>query len=90
MHSREKLDEIIGALATQPLTRTCYRVVKYEDFSTKSPPDPLYSLGPDVNGQRFTSKDVPPALYISEDYITVIAEKSGCIARRNSAGQSCH
>jgi RES domain-containing protein len=77
MHPHEKLDEIIGALVTQTLTRTCYRVVKYEDFSTKIPPDPLYSLGPGANGQRFTPKGGPPALYISEDYITAIAESLG-------------
>ena len=77
MYPHEKLDKIIATLPTQTLTRTCYRVVKYEDFSIKTPPDPLYSLGPGTNGQRFTPKGGPPALYISEDYITAIAESLG-------------
>jgi hypothetical protein len=42
MHPHEKLDEIIDALTTQTLTRTCYRVVKYEDFLTKIPPEADY------------------------------------------------
>lgn len=35
---------------------------------------PLYTLGPGVNGQRFTPKGGPSALYVAEDPVTALAE----------------
>jgi hypothetical protein len=70
MRPTDQLPQIIANLPVQPLKRLCYRVVDFAVLTTFDPMTPLYTLGPGKNGQRFTPKNGPNALYVSEDSIT--------------------
>jgi RES domain-containing protein len=74
MHPEAGLPAIIAALPVQPYNGTCYRLVDFAVLTGYDPMMPLYTLGPGQNGQRYTPKGGPNALYAAEDVVTAHAE----------------
>lgn len=68
------LPKIITNLPLRPYNRPCYRVVDFAILTGFNPMMPLYTLGPGYNGQRYTPKGGPNALYVAEDIMTAQAE----------------
>ncbi|MBZ0189464.1 MAG: RES family NAD+ phosphorylase [Candidatus Obscuribacterales bacterium] len=72
MRPEAALPAAIAALPLQDYNGRCYRIV---DFATLTGSMiPLYTLGPGKNGQRYTPKFGPNALYVAEDIVTAQAE----------------
>jgi RES domain-containing protein len=74
MHPEADLPDIIARLPVHPYKATCYRLVDFAVLTGYDPMMPLYTLGPGMNGQRYTPKAGPNALYVSEDVVTAHAE----------------
>lgn len=70
----DKLPAIIAELPLEPYIGTCHRLVDFAVLTRFNPMIPLYTLGPGKNGQRYTPKGGPPAIYAAEDIITALAE----------------
>ncbi|HEY9773157.1 MAG TPA: RES family NAD+ phosphorylase [Planktothrix sp.] len=69
-----QLPAIITALPTIPYQRACHRIVDFAILTAFDPMMPLYTLGPGLNGQRYTPIGGPTALYVAEDLVTALAE----------------
>ena len=74
MYPADQLSTIIQGLPSQPMVKNCFRVVNYAALTASKPMRPLYMLGPGLNGQRYTPKNGPNALYVAEDLITAQSE----------------
>ncbi|MHC9542844.1 MAG: RES family NAD+ phosphorylase [Vulcanimicrobiota bacterium] len=74
MHPATDLPAIITTLPLMPYKQACYRIVDFATLTRFAPMMPLYLLGPGVNGQRYTPKGEPSALYVAEDPVTALAE----------------
>lgn len=74
MYSAVDLPAIIKSLPLVHCKQTCYRIVDFATLTGFAPMVPLYTLGPGVNGQRYTPKGGPSALYVAEDPVTAQAE----------------
>ncbi len=74
MYSTDQLSTIIPGLPSQPMVKNCFRVISFTALTKSQPIMPLYVLGPGMNGQRYTPKNGPNALYVAEDLITAQAE----------------
>ncbi len=74
MHLEADLPAIISGLPVQPYQGTCYRLVDFAVLTGYDPMMPLFTLGPGQNGQRYTPKGGPNALYAAEDLVTAHAE----------------
>lgn len=74
MHPAANLPAIVTALPLIAYKQTCYRIVDFAILTAFDPMMPLYTLGPGKNGQRYTPKGGPSALYVAEDPITAQAE----------------
>lgn len=74
MHPATDLSAIIATLPLIPYKQACYRIVDFATLTKFAPMMPLYLLSPGVNGQRYTPKGGPSALYMAEDPVTALAE----------------
>lgn len=74
MHPEAQLPGIITGLPLIAYTGTLHRLVDFATLTGYDPMMPLYTLGPGRNGQRYTPKGGPSALYAAEDVITAQAE----------------
>lgn len=74
MHQKAQLAKILAILPNPSLSRYFYRSVDNSAMHSTKPPNPLYSLGPGVRGQRYTPIGGPPALYVSNKPYTAFAE----------------
>ncbi len=70
MHPAAVLQAIITKLPLVPYKQACYRIVDFATLTGFDPMMPLYTLGPGVNGQRYTAKGGPTSLYVAEDPVT--------------------
>lgn len=76
MHARSRLDAVLNNLPNPRLTGTFFRSVNHNALHSRQPPDLLFSLGPGVEGQRFTQVGGPPALYLANGAQTAYAEST--------------
>src|SRR5271156_6414753 len=74
MHPEASLPAIIAGLPVQPYNGSCYRLVDFAALTGYDSMIPLYTLGPGKQGQRYTPKGGPNALYAAEDIVTAPAE----------------
>lgn len=74
MHPQNSLPAIIAGLPLIKLRKTLHRVVDSAALNSLSPMVPLYTLGPGRNGQRYTPRGGPNAIYAAEDQVTALAE----------------
>lgn len=74
MRPEAELPAIIATLPVIPYEGLCYRIVDFATLTGFDPMIPLYTLGPGRNGQRYTPKGGPNALYVAEDINTAHAE----------------
>lgn len=74
MHPEADLPGIIGGLPLIGYTGMLHRLVDFATLTGYNPMLPLFTLGPGKNGQRYTPKTGPSALYAAEDAVTAHAE----------------
>lgn len=74
MHPEASLPGIIASLPLIAYSGTLHRLVDFSTLTGYNPMVPLYTLGPGMNGQRYTPKGGPSALYAAEDVVTAHAE----------------
>jgi RES domain-containing protein len=86
MHPRKELMMALNAVPRPRLTGVCYRSTAEAAIYSLSPPQPLYSLGPRRTGQRFTPKNGPACLYMSEQFDASYIETHGTAASIASSG----
>lgn len=74
MHQKTQLAKILAILPNPGLSRYFYRSVDNSAMHSTNHPNPLYSLGPGMSGQRYTPIGGPPSLYVSDKAYTAFAE----------------
>ncbi|HEY9681046.1 MAG TPA: RES family NAD+ phosphorylase [Oculatellaceae cyanobacterium] len=74
MHPEAVLPDIIAGLPLREYTGLLHRLVDFATLTRYDPMMPLFTLGPGMNGQRYTPKGGPSALYAAEDVVTAHAE----------------
>jgi len=80
MHDRAKLQAVLAKLKANPIKGIFYRSVPAGALFKFDPPQPLWSLGPGMSGQRFTPIGGPPALYVAESPQTTLYEGNALAA----------
>ncbi len=80
MHDRAKLQAVLAKLITPPIEGVFYRSLPAGALCKFDPPQPLWSLGPSMSGQRFTPIGGPPALYVAESLQTTLYEGNALAA----------
>ena len=80
MYAQKKLSTVLATIPTISIHQSFYRSVDNASFYEYDPPQPLYGLGLGITGARFTPKNGPPALYVSEQPLTTLCEASGIAA----------
>ncbi len=74
MHPEASLPGIIAGLPVITYNGTLHRLVDFATLTGYDPMMPLFTLGPGLNGQRYTPKGGQSALYAAEDIVTAQAE----------------
>lgn len=82
MLSANKLAVVLKKIPSQTLTRNMHRAVDLDKLLSIIPPQPLFALGPGLQGQRFTPKGGPAALYVSEHLTMAFYEANGLFANQ--------
>jgi len=80
MHEKVKLRALLAKLTTPPIEGIFYRSIPAGALYKLDPPQPLWSLGPGMSGQRFTPIGGPPALYVAESPQTTLYEGNALAA----------
>ncbi len=80
MHSKSKLLAVLKTISNPSISGWFYRTVKNSALYSRNPPNPLYSLGPGISGQRYTPPGGPPALYLADEAYTALAEGTHAIS----------
>ncbi len=88
MLSATDLAVVLKKIRSQTLTRSLHRAVDLVKLLSITPPQPLFALGPGLQGQRFTSKGGPAALYVSEHPAMAFYEANGLFANQAALAQS--
>jgi hypothetical protein len=86
MHAQKRLASILATTRTISINQHYYRSVDNASFYEHYPFQPLYALGPGITGARFTPKDGPLSLYVSEQPLATLCEASGIAAPLLRAG----
>jgi len=86
MHHGKELVTALHTVARTRVTGVFYRSIAEAAIHSLSPPTPLHSLGPRKTGQRFTPKNGPASLYMSEDFDTSYVETHGTAASIAASG----
>jgi len=77
MLSFEQLESILSQLDNPAINGFFYRAIPNAALYGKELPQPLWSLGPGLYGQRFSPVGSPPALYVAEQPQTAFYEATG-------------
>ena len=77
MHPKKQLLAALNTVPNPRLTGVFYRSTAEAAIHSLSPPQPLYSLGPRRSGQRFTPKNGPACLYMSDQFDVSYIETHG-------------
>lgn len=80
MLSPEQLRSVLSQLDNSAINGLFYRAIPNAALYGKEPPQPLWSLGPGLHGQRFGPIGGPPALYVAEQPQTAFYEATGLAA----------
>ena len=86
MHQGKELERALKTVPKTRVTRVFYRSIAEAIIHSLFAPKPLYSLGPRKTGQRFTPKNGPACLYMSEDFDTSYIETHGTAASIAASG----
>jgi RES domain-containing protein len=71
---------VLAKSITHPIEGIFYRSIPAGALYKFDPPQPLWSLGPGMSGQRFTPIGGPPALYVAESPQTTLYEGNSLAA----------
>jgi RES domain-containing protein len=77
MLGSKQLQLILSQLDNPAISGLFYRAIPNAALYSKEPPQPLWSLGPGLYGQRFNAIGSPPALYVAEQPQTAFYEATG-------------
>jgi RES domain-containing protein len=78
MHPRNILAAVLPTIPAVPINGTFHRSVASASLHTgRRKPTYLYALGAGLQGARYTSKNGPPCLYVSEKSVTTLSEAAG-------------
>ena len=77
MHTGRQLTEALNKVSAPSLFGVFYRSISEAAIHSLKPPEPLYSLGARRKGQRFTPKNGPSCLYLSEQFDVSFIETNG-------------
>ena len=77
MHTGRQLTEALNKVSAPSLFGVFYRSISEAAIHSLKPPEPLYSLGARRKGQRFTPKDGPSCLYLSDQFDVSFIETNG-------------
>ena len=77
MHTRAKLESILGSLPRAAYSGVVTRLVDFEAYTASSEPRLLFDEGPQQHGQRYTPIGGPRAIYGAEGPDLAEAEFSG-------------
>jgi len=86
MHQGKELEKALKLVPRTRVTGVFYRSIAEAAIHSLAPPKPLHSLGPRKSGQRFTPKNGPACLYMSEDFDTSYIETHGTAASIAASG----